>query len=82
MRQLLFFFLRAMGTIRKFLLRIGGKTEQDVHDQRITSGKSWSGFCDELKAAGNVLLSPGAPRDPFQQAEGTSLPLKTHQGRT
>jgi hypothetical protein len=59
-----------MGAFQKFFLRIRGKSEQDVHDQRITSGKSWSEFCDELKAAGNVLLTPGAPQDPFQQAEG------------
>jgi hypothetical protein len=63
-------YLRIMGSIRKFFLRIGGKTVQDIHDKRITSGQSWSEFCDELKTAGNVLLSPGAPRDPFQQAEG------------
>jgi len=70
MRTLLFFFLRAMGAFRKLFLRMGGKSEQDVNEQRITSGKSWSDFCDELKTAGNVLLSPGAPLDPFQQAEG------------
>jgi hypothetical protein len=70
MRKLLFLYLRIMGSFRKFFLRIGGKTEQDIHDKRITSGQSWSDFCDELKTAGNVLLSPGAPRDPFQQAEG------------
>jgi hypothetical protein len=70
MRKLLFLYLRIMGSFRKFFLRIGGKTEQDILDKRITSGQSWSDFCDELKTAGNVLLSPGAPRDPFQQAEG------------
>ena len=70
MRKLLFFFLRITGTIRKLRLRLGGKTEQDIYDHRIVSGKAWSEFCDELKTAGNVLLSPGTPRDPFQQAEG------------
>ena len=70
MRKLLFLFLRTTGAFRKFFLRIRGKTEQDIHDQRIVTGQSWSEFCDELKAAGNVLLSPGTPRDPFQQAEG------------
>jgi hypothetical protein len=59
-----------MGSIRKFFLRVGGRTEQEIHDQRILSGRSWAEFCDDLKAAGNVLLSPGAPRDAFQQAEG------------
>ncbi len=70
MRKLLFLYLRAMGAFQKFFLRIRGKTEEDVHNKRITSGQSWSEFCDELKAAGHVLLSPGTPRDPFQQAEG------------
>jgi len=70
MRKLLFLFLRAMGAVQKLFRRAGGKTEQDIHDRRITSGRAWSEFCDELKSAGNVLLSPGAPRDPFQQAEG------------
>lgn len=70
MRKLLFLFLRAAGTFRKFFLRMRGKTEQDIHDQRIVTGQSWSEFCDELKVAGNILLSPGAPRDAFHQAEG------------
>jgi hypothetical protein len=70
MRKLLFFYLRVMGAIQKFFRRLSGKTEQDIHDKRIVSGIAWSDFCDELKAAGHVLLSPGTPRDPFQQAEG------------
>jgi len=70
MRKLLFIFLRFTGAVRKLSLRIRGKTEQDLHDHRIVTGKAWTDFCDELKAAGNVLFSPGAPRDPFQQAEG------------
>jgi hypothetical protein len=47
-----------------------GKTEDDLHDQRIVSGKAWEEFCDQLKLAGAVLMHPGTPRDPFQQAEG------------
>ncbi len=39
MRRLLFLFLRAIGAIQKFFLRIKGKTEEDVHNQRITSGQ-------------------------------------------
>ena len=70
MRKLLFFFLSTTGGLRRFFLRMKGKTEQDVYDERITSGKAWAEFCDNLKTAGNVLLSPGAPLDPFQQAEG------------
>lgn len=70
MRKLLFIFLRVTGAFQKAMLRIRGKTEADVHNERIVSGKAWSDFCDELKTAGNVLFSPEAPRDPFQQAEG------------
>lgn len=70
MRKMLFLILRFNGAIRKIKLRLSGKTEEDIHAERIVSGKSWSEFCDELKAAGNVLLAPGTPRDPFQQAEG------------
>lgn len=51
-------------------LRLTGKTESDLHAQRITSGKAWDEFCDNLKAAGAALVYPGTPRDAFQQAEG------------
>ena len=51
-------------------LRLTGKTEADMHAQRIVSGKAWSEFCDHLKTAGAALVYPGAPVDPFQQAEG------------
>lgn len=70
MRKLLFFFLRLLGGWQKFWHRIRGKTEEDIHAERIVSGKAWAEFCENLKTAGNVLLSPGTPRDPFQQAEG------------
>lgn len=52
------------------MLRLRGRSEEEIHDRRIVSGKAWSEFCDDLKAAGNVMFSPGVPRDPFQQAEG------------
>lgn len=70
MRKILYHFLRIQGAIQKLFMKLAGKTPQDVHDQRVLSGKAWEEFCDHLKAAGNVLLSPGTPRDPLQQAEG------------
>jgi len=70
MRKLLFLFLRITGAFNKALLRLRGKSEQNIHDQRMVTGKAWADFCDELKTAGNVLLAPGTPRDPVQQAEG------------
>ena len=70
MKQILFFFLRIFGGTRKLILRLRNKTEDDIHAQRIVSGKAWEEFCDNLKLAGATLMYPGAPRDPFQQAEG------------
>ncbi|MBK6484496.1 MAG: DUF1214 domain-containing protein [Chitinophagaceae bacterium] len=67
------FIFKIFGIIKWFRLswlRLTGKTEADMHAQRIVSGKAWSEFCDHLKTAGAALVYPGAPVDPFQQAEG------------
>lgn len=67
------FIFKIFGIIKWFRLswlRLSGKTEADMHAQRIVSGKSWSEFCDHLKTAGAALVYPGAPVDAFQQAEG------------
>ena len=50
--------------------RLRGKTPDDVAVRRVVSGESWNEFCDSLRAAGAALSFPGAPRDPFNQAEG------------
>jgi hypothetical protein len=39
-------------------------------EDRMRSGASWREFCDALKAAGDVVLRPASPDDPFDQAEG------------
>jgi len=70
MKSLLFLFLRLLRAFRKAGLRMSGKTEADIHAQRVTTGKAWEDFCDNLKLAGASLMYPGAPRDPFNQAEG------------
>lgn len=70
MSKLLFAFLKLLKGIRLSWLRLTGKTEADVHAERIVTGKAWSDFCDHLKAAGAALMYPGAPRDAFNQAEG------------
>lgn len=70
MRKILFLFLKISGIWQKLWLRLRGRSIRDLHDQRIVSGRAWEEFCEELKTAGNLLLSPGVPRDPFQQAEG------------
>ena len=51
-------------------MKLRGKTEADIHAERIISGKAWEEFCDNLKSAGASLMYPGAPRDAFSQAEG------------
>jgi hypothetical protein len=70
MRKLLFLFLKILKKTRQFTLKLARKTEDDIHAQRIVSGKAWDEFCDQLKLAGTSLMFPGTPRDPFQQAEG------------
>lgn len=70
MRSLLFFFLRVLRFIRSIGLKLRGKTESDIHAERVISGKAWEEFCDNLKSAGASLMYPGAPRDAFNQAEG------------
>jgi hypothetical protein len=52
------------------LLKLKGKTEDDIASERIVNGKAWEEFCDTLKAAGASLNFPGAPHDAFNQAEG------------
>ena len=62
--------LAAFRRVSGLVMRVRGKTHDDVADKRVTSGQSWNEFCDSLKAAGAALNFPGAPRDPFSQAEG------------
>lgn len=67
------FAIKILNGFRKFsllLLKLRGKTLDDVAEQRIVSGQSWEEFCDTLKAAGASLTFPGTPKDPFSQAEG------------
>jgi hypothetical protein len=70
MRKLLFLFLKILKGARKLRLKLTGKNEADVSAHRIVSGRAWDDFCDQLKLAGTSLMYSGAPRDPFQQAEG------------
>lgn len=71
MQKLLFLFLSILKFFHKTQLFLRGKKEEeDLHAQRVVSGKSWDEFCDQLKLAGNVLKYPGTPEDPFHQSEG------------
>lgn len=70
MKALLMKILAAYRNAALLMLKLRGQTPQSVAEQRIVSGAAWNEFCDSLKAAGGVLLFPGAPRDAFNQAEG------------
>ena len=70
MQKLIFAILKFYKDFRLLWLKISGKTESDMHAQRIMTGKAWSEFCEHLKTAGAALVFPGTPRDAFQQAEG------------
>ena len=67
------FVVGLLGLFRRaslLVLRLRGKTPADASARRVVSGRAWDEFCDTLKAAGAALSFPGAPRDPFNQAEG------------
>ncbi|WP_419853721.1 DUF1214 domain-containing protein [Candidatus Poriferisodalis sp.] len=70
MRRFVIGLLAAFRKATQLLRRVRGVTDDDVAERRVTSGQSWNEFCDSLKAAGAALSFPGAPQDPFSQAEG------------
>ena len=69
-RKLIFTLLGVYRRLRLAWLKLRGKTPEDVNEERIVSGQAWNEFCDNLKAAGAALVFPGAPQEPFDQAEG------------
>ena len=70
MRRLAVALLALFRRASLLLLKLRGRTPDDIAEQRVVSGRAWDEFCDTLKAAGAALNFPGAPRDPFNQAEG------------
>lgn len=61
-----------LGTYKKwrlFVLKLQGKTEKDVHFNRLKTGKAWEDYCDTLKAAGSAVLYGNPPQDALSQAE-------------
>jgi hypothetical protein len=38
--------------------------------ERLLSGRAWAEFCERLRAAGELVLAPGAPDTPLDRAEG------------
>lgn len=70
MKGFLIIFLKIFQAFQRWRFKLRGLSEDDVHNERILSGKAWEEFCDNLKVAGAALVYPGAPRDAAQQAEG------------
>ena len=56
MNKILFAFLRIMRFLGTVRLKLKGKTEEDLHADRVISGRSWDEFCEQLKLAGTVLI--------------------------
>jgi len=69
-KGIVIFCLELYKFVNRMSMKLRGYTTATLSQQRIISGKSWDEFCDSLKAAGAVVMAPGAPRDPFVQAEG------------
>ena len=70
MRKLGILLLSVFRRMSLLIRRLRGQTEDDAAARRVVRGQSWDEFCDALKAAGAALQFPGAPQDPFNQAEG------------
>lgn len=70
MRKAIVGALERVRRAQNLWLKVRGLTPEGVSEQRIVNGDAWAEYCDTLKAAGAALKFPGAPRDPFSQAEG------------
>lgn len=70
MRKALIGALEGVRRGQKLWWKLRGKTPEGVAEARVVSGEAWEEFCDTLKAASAALRFPGAPTDPFDQAEG------------
>lgn len=70
MRRLLIKLLDQYRRASRAWLKLRGHTPESLAAQRIMSGEAWAEFCETLKAAGASLSFPGAPQNPFDQAEG------------
>ena len=68
--NLIFSLIKAHKSFRKVILKIRGKTEDDVHAQRIVSGKAWEDFCAIsgqwlLRNVGMFLVADGKTDAPL-----------------
>lgn len=70
MKRILRLVLSLISIWRNTIRSSSGSNSLTAEERNVVSGKVWGEFCDTLKAAGANLKYPGAPQDPFQQAEG------------
>ena len=70
MRRLVICLLTLFRRTSLAIRRLRGRSDDDIAARRVVRGEAWDEFCDTLKAAGAALTFPGAPQDPFNQAEG------------
>ncbi len=70
MRRLMIGTLDRIKRGQRLWMKLRGMTPEAEAERRIVTGEAWDDFCDTLKAAGAALKFPGAPQDPFTQAEG------------
>jgi hypothetical protein len=70
MKRLFLLLLAIFRKVNLWKLALMGKSIEDVHEERVVTGRAWEEYCDTLKAAGTAMLFPGSPKDAFNQAEG------------
>jgi hypothetical protein len=61
---------RARGGTGRETPRELGRGDPARDRERLLSGRAWAELCDRLKAAGEIVLAPGAPDTDLDRAEG------------
>lgn len=69
MKKILIALLSFYKRLKQLSLKLRGKTEADIHFNRVKSGKAWEDYCDTLRAAGAAVFYGKPPKDALSQAE-------------